>query len=157
MMIELLIMDSATLRRAAAYLHDAVFESENIRYAKDTNTITIPLWREMYEHTTSKRVFLFLYRWRAPHRRCILVLKNVESCTVRVTDALDHYQVTGINFNESAHELKIETACCIDILLKANRLEGSLCDLEEETTEHFSKTTLSFSAFKVKRVDQLER
>lgn len=149
-MIDLSITDSATLQRAAAYLHDAVFESEKIKHEKDTNKITIPVWREMYERTTSKRVFLFLYLWRAPHRRCILELEDVKSCTVHVTNTLDHYQMTGLKFNESTHELKIETACCIDILLKVNRLKGSLRDSEEETTQNFSKTTLAFSAFKLK-------
>src|SRR5438876_1016294 len=105
------ITNDAALDAAAGYLHDAVFERNGIQYDATGGTLTIHLWREVLDEGKSERIFLFFYRWRFPHRKCILQFHGIETFQLKITDNLDHYQIRDMHFNREKGELRILAAC----------------------------------------------
>ncbi|MCI0423054.1 MAG: DUF2948 family protein [Acidobacteria bacterium] len=142
------ITDRVGLSVAAAYLHDAVFEREDIRYDQQERTLTISLWREVREEMTSKRIFLVLYRWSCPHRRCELVFQDVDACRVDVKADLERYVLTNLSLVNGG-DLKLE-ADCLDLVAETSHLNGSFRDHEELVHTNYTKTTIALFPFRRK-------
>lgn len=147
-MINIKITDASELDNTAGYLHDAVFTKDGIAYDAAEKTFSMRLWRELYDETRSERIFWFLYRWKAPHRNCILEFRGVDAYDLKVTGNFNQYQVRDLQFDRQRGELRITTAYCLKIVLRVIQLQGILKDLELTTDETFFKTTIAFSAFR---------
>lgn len=142
--MELNIEDSRSLQEASAYLHDAVFDREGIDFDEVTKRVSITLWRELWEETTSERFLLFLHRWKAPHARCRLEFENVDHCEVTAADKIDQDQIVSMAFDPEKGEVSMVGACCLTITIRVETLRGRCRDLGERTTQSFNKMTVSF-------------
>ena len=145
--MQLRIIDKITLGYASAYLHDAVFQRGQIQHDSKAKTLTMEVWRELWEQTISERFLLIFYRWKTPYIRCRLTFENVSTCQTKFTDELEHYQILHLQFDPLNNEIKIAGVCCFEIKLKVGSLEGNVTDLEERTTESFNKTTIGLTKF----------
>jgi hypothetical protein len=143
-MMELKIEDSRSLQEASAYLHDAVFDRAGVGFDQTTKRVSISLWRELWEETTSERFLLFLHRWKAPHARCVLEFEHVTNSEVIATDKLDQDQIVSMAFDSDKGEVAIVGACCLTIRIKVETLRGCVRDVGERTTQSFNKMTIGF-------------
>jgi len=142
------ITDERTLQEASAYLHDAVLQRRDIQHDQAAKTVTLDVWRELWEETTSERVLLIFHRWKAPHIRCLLKFDNVSACQTEFTDELERYQICRLQFDPRNSQVRIVGVCCFEIRLTVDSLKGSVSDLGERTTERFNKTTIGLTSFR---------
>jgi len=143
-MMELTIEDSRSLQEVSAYLHDAVFDRDGIAFDQATKRVSITLWRELWEETTSKRFLLFLHRWKAPHSRCRLEFEDVTQCEVTAADKIDQDQIVSMAFDSEKGEVSITGACCLTIRINVETLRGRCRDLGERSLQSFNKVTIGF-------------
>jgi hypothetical protein len=140
------ISDQQTLEQASAILYAGVFNTGDISYDEAAKTVTLTLWRELWEETTSERKLLFFHLWKAPHMRCMLKFERVLGLELEISDKLDWYSVERLRFDPLKGELHLIGSCCITIKMKVESLQGKLWDLDERTNENFGKRTISLKS-----------
>ena len=143
-MMNLEIFDEQELKQASDCLHDAVFAKDRIAFDPVAKIVSIELWREVWEETTSEKFLFLLHRWKAPHEKCLLSFNQVAECKRDRNDSLTEDQVNVLSFDAVKGEVAISTVTGDVIRLAAEKLEGRLRDLGERTEKGLGKTTIGF-------------
>lgn len=143
--MDLEILDEQGLKQASDCLHDAVFAKDQIAFDPVAKTVSIELWREVWEETTSEKFLFFLHRWKAPHEKCLLSFNQVAEYKRDRSDSLIEDQINVLSFDAAKGEIAISTVTGDVIRLTVRKLEGWLRNLGERTDKGLGKITVGFS------------
>jgi len=133
MLLQISTKDS--LQRAAGYCHDAIFDTDRMKYDKDGRIFSLELTREAWEKAEREKRVLFIQRWKVPKVNSVLTLYDVIEAEIHVSDVQDI--LVDIGFDTQEKLIRFECALGTKIHLKVEDLRGIL---EDTSKEYFDGT-----------------
>ena len=127
--VSMKIQNTDDIKKVSAYLHDAIFSKNAIRYYADKKEFVLETTRFMWEKCVSRRVFLFIHRWEAPWINCTLKFKEVLECQIIKHDDLDFFEFGGIEIKENNALLEMFTPYGLTIKIRINEIDGEFEDI----------------------------
>jgi hypothetical protein len=115
-----------SLRRVADYCHDAVLDTDKIKYDKDKRAFSLVLTREMWEEARESRSLLFFRTWKMPKVESVLTLHSVVDAEIHISDVQD--VLVGIDYDARKNLVRIRCMIGTTVCLKVEDVTGTLED-----------------------------
>jgi len=117
------VVDVASLELVGEFLHDARFVRDGIVFDRDLHMFSI----KCYVYGESQRGMLSPAVWKGYQ----LVFSNVLRCDILQKEDVRFYEISTLEFDESARRLEIFTHYAIEIRLDVKDLNGMLAETSE--------------------------
>ena len=133
MLIE--ITDPTSLATVSDLLHDAIFLHEDVVFDEEHGVFRILFWRELSEVTRERRVFPLVTRVESPWVRSELNVRHVSGVHIRVTDRTytGEYCLVDMVYDQPKDVIRFKVMGPLDMTITVDGLNGTLCDIGEET------------------------